>query len=163
MTATLHRRLARTARVSVIPFLVLTLATHIAHAQGSFRLSLDPGTDVRLRTRAAPATTIRGRVHRMSGDTLVLRPENDQPAAQYLLPELDRLEIRGGENKRRGMAIGGGIAAGITAVFGGIDVAKGNISRDDFVGTMLVNSLIGILLGYAFAPKGWEALPLPSR
>ncbi|MCY7377949.1 MAG: hypothetical protein LH467_01240 [Gemmatimonadaceae bacterium] len=30
------------------------------------------------------------------------------------------------------------------------------------IGTIIVNALIGGLLGYAFAPKGWERIPLPG-
>jgi hypothetical protein len=101
----------------------------------------------------------RGRVVQLAGDTLVLR-EGDA-LSHTALSDLAALEVRGGEDKRRGFLIGAGVAAGITGVFGGIDVSKGNISRDDFVGTLIVNALIGGLVGYAFAPKGWERIPLP--
>lgn len=78
------------------------------------------------------------------------------------MADLSALEVRGGEDKRRGFLIGAGIAGGITAVFGGIDASKGRITNDDLVGTLIVNSLIGGLVGYAFAPKGWERIPLPG-
>lgn len=78
------------------------------------------------------------------------------------LSDLSALEVRAGENKRRGFLIGAGVAAVITGTFGGIDAAKGEITRDDLVGTILANSLIGGLVGYAFAPKGWERIPLPT-
>ena len=102
-----------------------------------------------------------GRVVVLAGDTIVLR--DGDAISRTALADVAALEVRGGEDKQRGFAIGAGIAAGITGVFGGIDASKGNITRDDFIGTMIVNSLIGGLVGYAFAPKGWERIPLPAR
>ena len=141
--------------------LVLMLsAADIASAQASAGLTIVPGTELRLTPRAAGMPRRRGRVVQLAGDTLVLR-EGDA-LSHTALSDLAALEVRGGEDKRRGFLIGAGIASGITGVFGGIDLAKGNISRDDFVGTLIVNALIGGLVGYAFAPKGWERIPLPA-
>lgn len=39
---------------------------------------------------------------------------------------------------------------------------KGRNPNDDLIGTIIVNALIGGLVGYAFAPKGWERIPLPG-
>ncbi|HET9011341.1 MAG TPA: hypothetical protein VFN38_05965 [Gemmatimonadaceae bacterium] len=146
---------------SLCAVLALALtALHAAGAQSSGGLTITPGTELRLTPRAAGAPQRRGRVVRLAGDTLVLR-EGDA-ISHTALSDLAALEVRGGEDKRRGFLIGAGVAAGITGVFGGIDVSKGNISRDDFVGTLIVNALIGGLVGYAFAPKGWERIPLPA-
>ncbi len=43
-----------------------------------------------------------------------------------------------------------------------LDLGKGKISRDDFVGTLIVHALIGGLVGYAFGPTEWERIPLPA-
>ena len=149
----------RAARL--ITSLALTLsALDVARAQSSAGLTIAAGTELRLTPRAAGMPRRRGRVVQLAGDTLVLR-EGDA-LSHTALSDLAALEVRGGEDKRRGFLIGAGVAAGITGVFGGIDVSKGNISRDDFVGTLIVNALIGGLVGYAFAPKGWERIPLPT-
>lgn len=149
----------RAARL--ITSLALTLsALDVARAQSSAGLTIAAGTELRLTPRAAGMPRRRGRVVQLAGDTLVLR-EGDA-LSHTALSDLAALEVRGGEDKRRGFLIGAGVAAGITGVFGGIDVSKGNISRDDFVGTLIVNALIGGLVGYAFAPKGWERIPLPA-
>lgn len=140
--------------------LCLAVTAPAATAQSSAGISLVPGTEVRLVPRDAGTPTHRGRVVVLERDTIVLR--SDAGLSRTALRDLAALEVRGGEDKRRGFLIGAGIAAGITGVFGGIDASKGNITRDDFIGTMIVNSLIGGLVGYAFAPKGWERIPLPS-
>ncbi len=146
--------------VRLLASFVLTLsALEAASAQASAGLTIAPGTELRLTPRAAGAPRRRGRVVQLAGDTLVLR--DGDALSHTALSDLAALEVRGGEDKRRGFLIGAGVAAGITGVFGGIDVSKGNISRDDFVGTLIVNALIGGLVGYAFAPKGWERIPLP--
>ena len=150
-----------TRAVRLITSRALTLsALDVASAQSTAGLTIAAGTELRLTPRAAGMPRRRGRVVRLAGDTLVLR-EGDA-LSHTALSDLAALEVRGGEDKRRGFLIGAGVAAGITGVFGGIDVSKGNISRDDFVGTLIVNALIGGLVGYAFAPKGWERIPLPD-
>ncbi|HET7189821.1 MAG TPA: hypothetical protein VFI52_16830 [Gemmatimonadaceae bacterium] len=149
-----------TGAVRVFAALALLLsALEVASAQAAAGLTIAPGTELRLTPRAAGMPRRHGRVVQLAGDTLVLR-EGDA-LSHTALSDLAALEVRGGEDKRRGFLIGAGVAAGITGVFGGIDVSKGNISRDDFVGTLIVNALIGGLVGYAFAPKGWERIPLP--
>jgi hypothetical protein len=132
-----------------------------ARAQDSYRLAIDPGTDVRFRLRADPERDVRGRVYAMAGDTLVLVSDG-AVSPRYPLATLSRLEIRGGEDKRRGMLLGAGALGGIAVVFGGIDAAKGNISGGDLAGTIIGNALIGALIGYAVAPRGWVRLPLPA-
>lgn len=139
--------------------LLLFFALDVASAQASAGLTIAPGTELRLTPRAAGMPRRRGRVVQLAGDTLVLR-EGDA-LSHTALSDLAALEVRGGEDKRRGFLIGAGVASGITGVFGGIDLSKGNITREDFVGTLLFNALVGGLVGYAFAPKGWERIPLP--
>jgi hypothetical protein len=129
-------------------------------AQSVAGLTITPGTEIRLTFRQPEVPRLRGRVVLLAGDTIVVR--DGALTTHRALADLAALEVRGGEDKRRGFLIGAGIAGGITAVFGGIDVSKGEITADDFVGTLIVNALIGGLVGYAFAPKGWERIPLPG-
>ncbi len=152
-------RLVRRARL--VALVAALGAAPAAQAQSGSGITLTPGTEIRLTPRSAAIPPRRGRVVVLARDTIVLR--TGDAISRTALADVGVLEVRGGEDKRRGFLIGAGIAAGITGVFGGIDVSKGNISRDDFIGTMIVNSLIGGLVGYAFAPKGWERIPLPER
>jgi len=132
----------------------------LASAQSASGLVLTPGTEVRLTPRMPDARRLRGRVMVLARDTIVLR--DGDAISHSAIGDLAAIEVRGGEDKRRGFLIGAGIAGGITAVFGGIDASKGEISNDDLVGTLILNTLIGGLVGYAFAPKGWMRIPLPS-
>ena len=151
MRTRLHRALLTAA---------LTISTSaVGHAQNSTELTISPGTEIRI-TQWAAAPTIRGRVVVLAGDTIVLR--DDAGTMRAALRDISVLEVRGGEDKRRGFLIGAGIAGGITAIFGGIDASKGEITNDDLIGTLILNALIGGLVGYAFAPKGWERIPLPT-
>ncbi len=131
-----------------------------AGAQSITGLTIDPGTEIRVTPRLPTTARVRGRVVVLARDTIVLR--DGGTVSRFALADLSALEVRGGENKRRGFLIGAGVATGITAIFGGIDASKGRISNDDLIGTIIVNALIGGLVGYAFAPKGWERIPLPS-
>ena len=139
---------------------VMVLAAAAPSLAQTAGLTITPGTEIRLTPLAPGAARTRGRVVVLARDTIVIR--DDERVTRAAIADLSSIEVRGGEDKRRGFLIGAGIAAGITGVFGGIDASKGNITMDDFVGTMIVNALIGGLVGYAFAPKGWERIPLPS-
>lgn len=131
-----------------------------ASAQSVVGLTITPGTEIRVTPRSPSTTRVRGRVVVLAGDTLVLR--DGGTVSRFAVSDLSVLEVRGGEDKRRGFLIGAGIATGITGIFGGIDASKGEITNDDLIGTLIVNALIGGLVGYAFAPKGWERIPLPG-
>ncbi len=131
-----------------------------AEAQSVVGLTITPGTEIRVTPRPPATSRVRGRVVVLARDTIVLRDVGT--VSRFALADLLALEVRGGEDKRRGFLIGAGVATGITGIFGGIDASKGRISNDDLIGTIIVNALIGGLVGYAFAPKGWERLPLPG-
>lgn len=146
-------------RVAVTTLGLVVCSAPIARAQGVSGLTITPGTEIRLMPRVATAPSIRGRVVVLARDTIVVR--SDEATSRTALADLAAIEVRGGEDKRRGFLIGAGVATAITGIFGGIDAAKGTITADDFVGTLLVNALVGGLVGYAFAPKGWERIPLP--
>jgi hypothetical protein len=152
MSGSLHRLLASAVLVVGLP--------GFASAQSSSGLVLTPGTEIRLTPRRPDEPRRRGRVMVLARDTIVLR--DGEAISHTALADLAAIEVRGGEDKRRGFLIGAGIAGGITAIFGGIDASKGEISNDDLVGTLILNTLIGGLVGYAFAPKGWMRIPLPA-
>ena len=136
-------------------------ATHAAGAQAPYRVALEPGTRVRVTTDGVPDRRVIGSVLALRDDTLALRGTDGQH--RFPLTHLRSLEVRGGKDRRRGMLIGGGIAFGITAVFGGVDRANGQISTGGLTETLATNAVIGALVGWVFAPTGWEPIPLPYR
>jgi len=136
-------------------------ASHTAAGQVPYRVALEPGTRVRVTTDGVPGRRVTGSVLALRDDTLALRGKDGQH--RFPLTHLRSLEVRGGKDRRRGMLIGGGIAFGITAVFGGIDRANGGISTGSLAGTLATNAAIGALLGWVFAPTGWEPIPLPYK
>lgn len=139
---------------------LLALAASPASAQGSYRLEIDRGVDVRFSTRASPEQRLAGRVLGVVGDTLLLE---GGASRRYPLADLARLELRGGRDRRRGVTIGALAGSGITAVAGGIDAGQGQISVGEVVGAALLNAVIGGVIGHALAPGGWERLALPRR
>jgi hypothetical protein len=137
-----------------------------APAAAQFRIDLEPGTRVRLATASEPAERVSGSVVRTEGDgTLVLQARaKGLPAGgetSYRLQDLASIEVRGGRNRARGALLGSAIATGVSAFFGTIDPARGEISSGDLADTVVSNAVAGALLGYAFAPRGWLRLPLP--
>lgn len=129
----------------------------------AFRLSIDEGTAVRFALRSDTTSSRRETSSGVVNDTLRLQSRNGTSESAVALRDLARLEISGGDDKRRGMLLGAGIVGGATAIFAGADASKGNISAGDAVGTVAVNAVLGALIGYALAPRGWERLPLPAR
>lgn len=134
-----------------------------APAAAQFRIDLEPGTRVRLTTAAEPAERVRGSVVRSDGATLVIQARGLPVGREtsYRVQDLASIEVRGGKNRPRGALVGSAIATGFAALFGGIDHARGEISSGELTGTVVSNAVAGALLGYAFAPRGWRALPLP--
>jgi len=138
-----------------------------APAAAQFRIDLDSGADVRLATAAAPDVRVRGRVLRMAGNgnTVVIWPRSAAPGVEtaYAVADLASIEVRAGRDRKRGALIGAGIATALSALFGGIDHARGKLSSGELAGTVASNAVAGGLLGYAFAPRGWRRLPLPAH
>lgn len=128
-----------------------------AGAQLAPGVSVAQGSDVRL-TLVSPDQRLRGRFDSASRDSVYL--DRGDARTAYAFSNVRQFQIRGGENKKKGFAIGAAIAGGITLVAGGIDYANDRIRGDDFAGAVIGNVLIGGLVGYAFAPKGWIDLPL---
>jgi hypothetical protein len=140
---------------------------HAAPAAAQFRIDLQPGTRVRLTTAFEPAEQVKGSVVRTEGNgaTLMIQARvKGLPAGRetsYRLQDLASIEVRGGRNRARGALLGSAIATGFSALFGTIDYARGEISSGELTSTVVSNSVVGALLGYAFAPRGWLELPLP--
>jgi hypothetical protein len=133
-----------------------------ASTVGPYRIDVPRGTTVRVASRLAPDRRTTREVDTIMGDTLSFLRRGSDPS-QVRLSDLARLEVRGGKDHRRGVLYGAAAFGIITGVAGGIDFAHDNISGGDLVGTALGNMLLGGLIGYALAPVGWEALPLPRR
>lgn len=141
-------------KIAVILALVVSSSAAAQLAPG---MSVAPGSEVRL-TFVSPSQRFKGRFERASKDSVYIE-RNDMTKA-YGFANLRRFQVRGGEDKKKGFLIGAVILGGITLVAGGIDYSNDKISGDGFVGATLLNILIGGLVGYAFAPKGWIDLPL---
>ena len=125
----------------------------------TYRLEIDPGTEVRAFTRAAPTVELRGRAGVLRNDTLSLI--TNAPRARFALDELARLEVRGGKDRSYGMLRGAIILTAITTVGGGIDLANDRISMGELAGTLVGNVFFGAAVGYLFPRRGWEAVGLP--
>ena len=130
-------------------------------AQSTYGVSLSAGTEVRLRTQAAPEQRLRARVLTSHGDSLLLRTRRAADRWSYRLAELRALEVRGDTDHARGVRIGAGIGVAVGLVGGGIDFARGEIPGGQLITFTIIDGLFGAVLGYLFAPRGWLALPLP--
>lgn len=137
-------------KIRTLVVLLLFAIAKSASAQVAYHLSLTPGTQVRIETNQQPGRKIAGEVYGVARDTLRL---GGDAAGYYAVSDLRKLEIRTGIARKRGMLIG-------TIVGGAIGFLEGTEERFSVtVGT----ALIGTLVGFAFAPKGWEKIPLPAR
>lgn len=122
-------------------------------AQAPYTLTLARYTEVRISTTQPGSRRMRGLARGIASDTLhFMEPIRDGRRA-VALADLTSLEVRGGIARRRGMLIGAlaGAAIGFT---------MGSEERGSVMAGM---AMIGTAVGYAFAPKGWERLPLPPR
>ena len=128
-----------------------------AGAQLAPGVSVAQGSQVRL-TLVSPSQRLKGRFDSASRDSVYL--DRGEVRAAYAFANVRQFQVRGGENKKKGVAIGMAIAGGITLIAGGIDYANDKIRGDDYAGAVIGNIMIGGLVGYAFAPKGWIDLPL---
>lgn len=143
-----------TLLMRAIPTLRICLAIAVlimarpASAQVAYHLSLNPGTQVRIETREQPGRKITGEVYSTVRDTLFLQGDRG-----YAVSDLKSLRLRSGVDRKRGILIGAAIG-GVAGFFEGTE-ERGSVTA----GT----AMIGMLFGYAFAPKGWEKIPLPDR
>lgn len=129
-----------------------------AQAQSGMPIAIAPDADVRATMASGPERRVTGQFVRVTADTLTLLRRR---AAMIALPmvQVHRLEVRGARDPWRGARWGAGIVGGVAVVFGGIDVARGRLESGEYVGTIVANALIGGLLGYAIAPRGWVEVP----
>ena len=130
-----------------------------AHAQIPAGVTLTPGVHVRV-TSASDGGRRRGNL--VSHDADTLRIQRDAMVHAYAFPNIARLEVRGGRDRRRGFQRGALILGGAGLVFGGIDVAQGKLGTADYLVTIVTNALIGGALGLLWSPRGWREIPLQS-
>jgi hypothetical protein len=138
---------------------VFVLAAGSLEAQLASGVMIQPGAEVRL-TLISPPQRVSGLLVVADEDSIRIQRKRGGAGSTFRFQDVRRIDVRGGEDKRRGFLIGGAILGGIGAVFGGIDYARDEISGGDYFGTIVANFLVGGLVGYVFAPKGWVELPL---
>ena len=140
-----------------------TLVALFATAILAMPLQAQVAQGVRLEPAAHVRVSIAGGRERgdvISHDADSLRLRRGSSARGYAFRDIQRLEVRGGRDRRRGMLLGAGIVGGIGLVFGGIDAANGRISGGDYVGTVITNALAGAAVGVLISPRGWREIPL---
>lgn len=124
-----------------------------AGAQGSYELTLASGTPVRITTVADPGRRIRSEALAVKSDTLYLRFAGPGGRLAYPLSTLRSLEVLGGLDRKRGALIGAAAGVALGLVLGSEERAS----------TTTGMALIGTAFGFAFAPRGWQRLPLETR
>ena len=142
-------------RAAFAATLAVALLAHVAPAQIAPGVTLAPGAHVRV---SSGGERERGEV--LSHDADSLRIRRGGSVRGWRFSEVQRLEVRGGRDRRRGMTWGAGILGGVGLVFGGIDAANGTISGGDYVATVVTNALIGGAIGMLVSPRGWRDVPL---
>lgn len=130
-----------------------------AGAQAGAVVTIAPEAEVRVTpvTGAGPRAT--GHFVSLTPDTLTFARGKERARVAMPTTSVQRLEVRGPRDRKRGSIIGGSILGGIAVVFGGVDVSNGSLGAGEYVGTILGNTLIGALAGAALAPRGWTAVP----
>lgn len=128
-----------------------------------YRLTLQPGTDLRVSAGDTTLAPAGGRAARVDGDTLVWVPEGGVAPQRVALTSLAALRIRGGRDRRRGALIGGVALGVVTGAAAAVDYGGRNISAGDAIGSTIGNVGLGALLGAWLAPQGWLRVPLPRR
>ena len=148
-------------------FVAILLATVgftvTAVAQSTYVMTIDSNTHVRLIPRDSMAGSVEGRVVRLANDTIVVR--DIDALVRRAVGDLSAIEVRGGQNRARGMAYGAGAALVIAGVGGGIELANGRLPVSEFIGLLLGNAVGGGALGYFLAPIGWQRIAIagPAR
>ena len=143
-------------------FVAILLATAgfaaTAVAQSTYVMTIDSNTHVRLIPRDSTTGYVEGRVVRLGNDTIVVR--DIDALVRRAVGDLSAIEVRGGQNRVRGMAYGAGAVLAIGGIGGGIERAKGSLGIGEFVGVLLGNALGGGVLGYFLAPTGWQRIAI---
>lgn len=81
-----------------------------------------------------------------------------RPGADVRRTASGQVAVRGEPDRRAGILRGAAVFAGIAVVFGGIDVARDEISSGEYASTILGNAIIGGMVGYLFSPRRWQRL-----
>lgn len=129
-----------------------------AAAQEGMVVTIAPGAEVRVTPVPGAGARVSGRFVSLTRDTLAFTTGSQLSRLAMPTAAVQRLEVRGPRDRKRGAIIGGGILGGIAVVFGGIDVSKGSLGAGEYVGTIVGNSVIGALAGAALAPRGWTTV-----
>lgn len=126
-----------------------------AGAQAGAVVTIAPEAEVRVTpvTGAGPRAT--GHFVSRTRDTLTFARGKERARVAMPMASVQRLEVRGPRDRKRGSIIGGSILGGIAVVFGGVDVSKGSLGAGEYLGTIVGNTVIGALAGAALAPRGW--------
>ena len=152
-----------------MPLLLALLAWPAsARAQGSpgYSIRVSPGAEVRIALSGRPEERLTGRVAHASPDSIYVQLTRSATQTGFALAQLGSLEVRGGEDRRRGFArgagIGGGLGLALSVVGGATDR---EVNRGELIGIGVENVLlvgaIGGAFGYIRAPAGWQKIPLP--
>jgi hypothetical protein len=123
----------------------------------SHRIAISEDTRVRYSLSSSPRRRSQDVVSRFTGDTLQMT------SSRVAMKDLASLQVRGGKNRGRGMAIGATVITLITAAGAIPDRAKGNIGTGEMLGAFSFNAVLGAGIGWLAAPAGWLTVPLPPR
>ena len=141
-----------------------------AAAQGSpgYSIRVSPGAEVRIGLSGRPGERLTGRVAHASPDSIYVQLTPSATPNGFALAQLGSLEVRGGDDRRRGFVggagIGGGLGLALTVVGGATDpeVSRGELIGIG-VGNVLILGAIGGAFGYMLAPAGGQKIPLPRQ
>lgn len=145
------------SRMGLAAFAV-ALFTAAADAQVAPGVSLAGGGHVRVTALGERTAGVL-----VAHDVDSIRIRRGSTALAWSFADIQRLEVRGGRDRRRGFMRGALILGGVGVVFGGIDLARGGISGGSYVETVVTNALIGGALGVLWSPRGWREVPLLRR
>ncbi|MBA3890244.1 MAG: hypothetical protein H0X64_06915 [Gemmatimonadaceae bacterium] len=137
------------------------IAVESAVAQEGVAVTIAPDAEVRATLVPGAGARVTGRFVSLTRDTLAVAVGSERMRRAMPVQTVARVEVRGPRDRKRGAVIGAGLLGGIAVVFGGIDVSKGSLATDEYIGAIAANAVIGGLIGAALAPRGWIPVPLP--
>ena len=126
-------------------------------------VALNPGTRVRIETKADRKAPVIGAVARLSNDSIVVIPDRMRGETALALADIHEISISRGKSRGRSALYGAGwgflIAGGALALV---------IAADDpgwaFVGPIFAGppgALLGLVVGSSRAKEHWQKLPPP--
>lgn len=118
-----------------------------------------PGTALRagamVRIRPSGQKAFKARVAGATSDSIAV-----DDGAVFAMRSIDRIEVRGDRNRKKGIVRGAVAFGGIALVFGGIDTVRREISAGEWVSTTLSNAMLGGFIGSLLPPRGWQEVPI---